>query len=305
MAILPNKHRFPDFLVIGAHKCGTTALYRALREHPEIHMSRVKEPRYFALEGNPPSYQPPRDGYGIADLTEYLALFDHAHPEQVAGEASPIYTSWHSPERTAQNILRRIPNVKLIVILRQPAIRAWSEYNYMRQQGAEPIRTFAEALAAEDRPERADWFPDMFYFRTGLYATILSHYFHIFSREQLHVILYDDYERDAAATLKAVFEFLGVSEDFSPDTTIRHNKTWHVRSDRLERLTKRLEKPTGKVLYLPDFQRRWTLRQLKRFNRSPPPALSEAMYRELTERYREDILQLQDLIHRDLTLWLS
>ena len=255
----PGQPRFPDFLIIGAHKCGTSALYRFLREHPEIYMSRVKEPRYFALEGNPPTYDPPSDGYGIADLREYLALFEEANPEQIVGEASPIYTSWHHPERTAQNIALRIPSVKLIVILRQPAIRAWSEYNYMRQIGKEPSWTFAKALAVEDRPERADWFPDMFYFRTGLYGTILSHYFRIFSREQLHVILYDDFERDPAATLKAAFNFLGVSEKFLPDTRIRYNTTWRVRSLRLERFTKRLEKPAGKILYMPAYQRKWTL----------------------------------------------
>lgn len=84
---------------------------------------------------------------------------------QSAGKASPIYTSWYRTEQTALNIQRHLPNVKLIVVLRHPALRAWSDYNYQRQLGDEPCLTFREALDAE--PQRANWFPDFSYFKTG------------------------------------------------------------------------------------------------------------------------------------------
>ena len=161
--------RLPDFLIVGVRKAGTTALYHALRRHPGIIMSSVKEPRFFAFEGERPNFEGPRDGVEdvqlVTDLEAYAKLFEMAPAGQMAGEASPIYTSWYRTEQTALNIQRHLPNVKLIVVLRHPALRAWLDYNYQRQLGDERCLTLREALDAE--PQRANWFPDFSYFKTG------------------------------------------------------------------------------------------------------------------------------------------
>ena len=205
--------RLPDFLVIGVHKAGTTALYHALGRHPDIFMSPIKEPRFFTFEGESPRFRGPGERVArlqfVTDLDKYKDLFRGAASNQIAGEASPIYTSWYRTERTAENIRRHVPTAKLVAVIRQPAARAWSEYHYQRQLGNEPCATFQEALEVEAVPERADWFPDQFYFRTGLYAGILKQYYRLFPREQLHIVLYEEWKDNPTDTLRDLYRFSG------------------------------------------------------------------------------------------------
>lgn len=290
--------RLPDFLIIGAHKCGTTALYRTLQQHPQIFMSEVKEPRFFTYEDDPPTHLPPKDGIAYTRLEDYLALFDDAEDHQLIGEASPIYASWYRSRRTAQNIQRHCPRVKLVAVLRQPAERAWSEFHFCRRHGSEPLRSFESALAAEESPERENWHPDTFYFRTGQYGEILESYYELFDRSQIHIILYDEYEAKPEAELPALFRFLGVDPQYQADTKSRHNTGVRLRSRFLQHVSRRLQcapaNPAGRLL----------VRALNKFNRTPVPGLPSDQYERLTNRYRDDILKLQRLTGRDLSHWL-
>ncbi len=116
----------PNFLIIGALKAGTTSLFNYLMQHPQIYMSPVKEPKFFALVGE---YLDPKKreilGKCVVDIEEYRALFDNVTTEKAIGEASAIYLS---SRRAPGRIQHYILNVKLIAILRDPVERAYSHF---------------------------------------------------------------------------------------------------------------------------------------------------------------------------------
>lgn len=109
----------PDFFILGAQKCGTTALYEVLRQHPELYLSPVKEPRHFIGDGRAPIFQGPgAEDFvrgGVWEPTAYAALFADARVGMRRGEASPVYLSSHRPDETAARIAAAAPRARLIV----------------------------------------------------------------------------------------------------------------------------------------------------------------------------------------------
>jgi hypothetical protein len=103
----------PNFLIIGAPKCGTTALYAVLARHPQIYMSQRKEPFFFAFENLPPDFTDPGGEpfrrHAVTDWESYQTLFAGAASHSAVGEASALYLTHFHPERTAENIRRRLP----------------------------------------------------------------------------------------------------------------------------------------------------------------------------------------------------
>lgn len=145
--------RLPNFLIIGAAKSGTSSLYRYLMEHPQVFMSPVKEPNFFALEGEQIDFSNPAMAEQVlpklaTDLDAYRTLFQDVQHEQAIGEASSWYL--HST-RAPVRIRRHIPEAKLIAILRNPAQRAYSGYRMNVRDGWEPCATFDDALQDQER----------------------------------------------------------------------------------------------------------------------------------------------------------
>lgn len=300
--------KLPDFLIIGAQKCGTTALYQALCQHPEIYMSPIKEPSYFALNGAPPSYPVPSREY--ADrlrYTEesYLALFQDVLDQRAIGEASAIYLSSYYPERTAARINAFNPQMRLIAILRQPAERAWSAFQYYRSRRFEPLQDFVAALAAEAQRCNGCALPDIRHFANGCYFANLKPYFDCFPREQIRVYLYEEWNEQPQYVLRDIFAFLGVDERVVVETR-RANVTYSVRHAWLQRF---LNEPNlarqALELVLHGQLRARVYRKLWRDNQRRPPVLDSGLRHALTGRYRSDIEQLQTLINRDLSHWLA
>ena len=141
-----NDPRWPDFFLIGAMKSATTSLYRYLSQHPELYLPQDKEPNYFrfiGLETHQITTRAQRTSARRRD--DYLALFEKAAPEQLVGEGSIHYlTSPIAPRELAEVV----PHAKILLILRQPAERAWSQFNFSRELGSEPSEDFTEAIAA-------------------------------------------------------------------------------------------------------------------------------------------------------------
>lgn len=300
--------KLPNFLVIGAQKCGTTALYYALRQHPEIYMSPIKEPFYFVLNGAPPPYQVPSQEY--ADrlrYTEesYLALFQEVVDQRAIGEASALYLSSYHPDRTAAKIHDFNPQMRLIALLRQPAERAWSAFQYYRAREFEPIEDFDAALAAESTRRYEDALPDLRHFANGCYFANLKPYFDRFPREQIRVYLYEEWNQQPQDVMRDIFTFLGVNETVVVETQ-RKNVTFSVRHRWLQCF---LNEPNfarqALELILIGRLRARVYAKLWRYNRRQPPVLDAGRRCALTERYHSDIEQLQTLIDRDLSHWLT
>jgi hypothetical protein len=300
--------KFPNFLIIGAQKCGTTALYDSLCQHPEIYMSPIKEPFYFVLNGAPPPYPTPGEEYRarLHYTTEsYEALFQGVTDQRAVGEASALYLSSYQPERTAANIHAFDPQMRLIALLRQPAERAWSAFQYYRAREFEPIQDFAAALAAEATRRNGDDLPDIRHFANGCYFANLKPYFERFPREQIRVYLYEEWNGEPQTVLRDLFAFLDVDETVAVETqrknvTFSHHYAWLQRFvDKPNAARQRLE------LILRGRLRRRVYGKLRAYNRRQPPVLNAGVRRTLTERYRSDIEQLQGLLNRDLSHWLT
>ena len=296
----------PNFLIIGVMKAGTTSLYRYLKQHPQVFMSPVKEPNFFAMEGE--VLDDPRDT--ITDLASYTALFEGVTTEQVIGEASVRYL--YSP-KAAERVHHYIPEAKLLVMLRNPVERAFSAYVYQYSRGSDRLPTFADALAAES-DRIAQGFDCWWHYQAmGFYHAQLQHYRRYFAPEQIKVCLYEDLCDRPQAMLANIFQFLEVDPTFQPQINRRHNPTRVPKNQTIHRFltaphpVKNLIKP----FFRPSLRYK-IVKGLRQRNLVAPsevtsaakPTLSSTVRQQLVEAYRADILQLQGMLQRDLSAWL-
>jgi hypothetical protein len=298
----------PDFIIIGAPKAGTTALYRYLGTHPDIYMTPVKEPRYMAFPGRRPDYRGNAarafNNAVVWRSEEYSRLFDGRRHEKAAGEASPLYL-WS--EEAPQTMLRLVPHAKLIAILRDPVSRAYSHFCHNRRLGREPHAAFRAALDAEADRIADGWNPNFEYRGRGLFGRQIARYLDRFPREQLLILLQDDLKKRPAETLASVCRFVDVDDRFAFDTSTRHNVTagmprrvWlsqlFVAESGLKDVARKVvPKPVRDVLF----------EKLYKPNLEPTPPLDPAIRLSLRADFRDDVLLLQNLIGRDLSAWLA
>ena len=300
----------PDFIVIGGQRCGTTALFATLRQHPDIFMPRCKEPRFFSFVDQPPAFVGPgAERYHQEIFTEksaYQALFASATPTQRCGEASPIYLSATHAAASAAAMHRLAPDVRLIALLRQPAGRTYSAYWHHRRLGIEPLADFRAALAAEDRRRVAGWLPGFQYCANSRYATNLHPFLTLFPRSQLCIILYESWCQAPETVLRQILSFLGVKEITLPKAESGINRATAPRNSRLAHWLDQPHslKQWGRHL-LPKSWRDRVLRWARRANATNPPPLPRELHAELTESFRDDVLELQVLLGCDLSHWLT
>jgi hypothetical protein len=297
----------PNFLVVGAAKAGTTSLYYYLSEHPQIYMSSMKEPKFFAFEGETPNFRGPGDEEEInrkcvTTVDAYRALFEEATEETAVGEASSLYLYYpKAPER----ILHHAPDAKLIAVLRNPVDRAYSSYLHCVRDRGEPIKDFARALDEEETRIRDHWGPLWHYKNAGFYSAQLERYFDAFRRDQMKVYLYEDLKTDPVGVLRDIFRFLGVDDTYVPDISLKHNVSGIPRNRLLHEM---LNKPN---LVKSAFKPLFPTKLRRRFNRGltgknlERPQLSPEVRSQLTEAYSDDILKVQQLLRRDLSHWLE
>jgi hypothetical protein len=307
----------PNFLIIGAQKSGTTSLYEYLKQHPQIYMSSLKEPRFFAFEGEKPTFAGPgdRELYKdvVSDLEDYQALFQGISKEMAIGEASVVYLYF---PRTPERIRHYIPDVRLIAVLRNPVERAYSAFLHLTRDRKEPLRDFASALQAEDERIQNNWGPIWHYKQIGFYYAQLKRYYDMFEREQIRVYLHEDLSDDPTKMLKEIFEFLGVDNTFVPDVRQRHNVSsvpangrWYAMYTLLQSqnpvkavVRPFLPRALRRRLFTQVYGRISTSSQDQHVTKLPLPV---EVRRQLTEAFRDDILRTQGLIKRDLSHWLE
>ena len=303
--------RLPHFLVIGAAKAGTTAVYAYLRQHPEIFLPLRQEPSFFAFEGmnlnlaGPHGTEAAVNRYAVTSLTEYAELFRIARSEQVLGDVSPAYLYW--PD-AARRIRRYIPQARIAVLLRNPADRAYSAYMHAVREGKEPIGDFQEALAAEPQRIAENWGLMWRYRDLGNYVEQLERYYAVFSAERIKVILFDDLVREPLQVCRDLQSFIGVDTEFRPDVSLRHNVSGVPRSRVLQRAlrggagVRRVARAVAPFVGQQRLRRWQTHLSNQNVRKIPAEALDR---KALTESFREEVAELQRLIGRDLSAWLS
>jgi hypothetical protein len=183
----------PNFLVIGSEKCGTTWLYFCLKEHPEIFMPFIKEIHYF-------------DKYYDSGNEWYERYFRSWSGQKAIGEVNPGYLYG---ERTAERIWRDLPEAQLIVVCRNPIERAYSRYKHsVEKNGLD--KSFEEMLSGND-----------LWIEKGRYHSHLQRYLSHFPSHQILVLVYEDLIVDPVGQLRKLFRFIGVREDFVPESTTK------------------------------------------------------------------------------------
>jgi hypothetical protein len=301
----------PNFVIIGAAKSGTTAIWHCLRQHPQVYMSPRKHTRFFAFETEEPGFRGPgpKDPsvpYAIASIEAYHALFDGVTNETAIGEASHSYL--YSPE-APERIREYAPDMKLIAILRNPAERAFSHYRQLIRDGREPITDFGRALEEEGTRIRDYWWPDFHYVQLGLYHAQLKRYYDLFGRDQIRIFLYEDWNSNPFGVAQNIFGFLGVNDTFVPEVTVRYNASGIPKNEALHLFLQRLRliRPVFERL-VPKRQHQLLLRigsHIHNHNLTRAPLAPDVRRRVIDEYFREDISKLQHLIQRDLSAWLE
>ncbi|MDP9406095.1 MAG: sulfotransferase [Actinomycetota bacterium] len=257
----------PNFLVVGAAKAGTTALYDYLRQHPDVYMSALKETNYLALQGQRVAFTGPGDDATINRLSVttasgYAAQFAGVTTETAVGEASPLYL--YDPA-VPQRVATQLPDAKVLAVLRHPAERAYSAFLHATRDGREPLGDFAAALADEPARVRAGWEHLWHYAGMGFYGAQLERWCAALGRNRVHAFLYDDLVADPAGALRSCFAFLGVDGAFVPDMRVHPNASR---------------------------------------GRDGCPPLDAGVRAALVDVYRDDVARLQRLLGRDLSTWL-
>jgi len=235
----------------------------------------------------------------VTSWEDYLKLFRNVADEIAVGEASPHYL-WS--ETASHAIAARFPHARIIVNLRNPVDRAYSDYLHMVTDGA-IHRSFREQIEANLRNESKQLGPLRPLLEFGLYYEQIKRYLGEFPQSQIHISLYEDLERSPSQLISDLFSFLGVDPHFSTDVSYRHTEP-------------RIPKFAGTAYLL----KRWHiwpyLRKL--VPRSLSPQLRSLMLRSraslvmdpsdrafLTDYYRDDIGKLSILLDRDLSSWLD
>ena len=309
--------RIPDFFIAGHPKCGTTALYEMLRGHPQIFMPELKEPWFFASDMLP-RFQPPKAAATPATLEDYRSLFAAAAPQQRVGEASSVYLlSRTAPARIAE----LAPEARIVAILREPASFLRSLHTQLLRTHVESSKSMRRAIALEQArrqgrkiPRRSHRPQLLMYSDHVRYVEQLRRYHDVFPREQVLVLIYDDFRTDNEATVRSVRRFLGVDETPPVDVREANQTVVRMRSQQLDELlhavsmgrgpVSRTAKAALKTIMPGELRSRaihLTQRHLVQGRPQPP---DERLLLELRHRFRGEVVALSEYLDRDLvTLW--
>jgi Sulfotransferase domain len=291
----------PDFFIVGAPKCGTTALDDYLGQHPQIFMAQ-KEMHFFGSDLRSKMY--------IRDPDKYLGKFADVAPEQIAGESSVWYLS---SENAAREIKAFNDSAKIIIMLRNPSDMIYSLYSQVYFNGYEDQPTFEGALDAEwDRlhgrriPKKQYGPHHVFYRRAANFAPQVQRYLDVFGQDNTHIIVYDDFANRTAEAYRRTLDFLGVDPGFVPRLqVVNANKV--VRSTALRALTRYPPRPilsVVKALFPMDLLKT-AHTAVRNFNTLyvERPDMDPALRADLCREFAPGVEQLSELLKRDLTYW--
>jgi len=290
----------PNFFIVGANKAGTTSLHNYLAMHPEIFISRIKEPMYFTLknanvERKQKYAEQKQMKNAIYTVEDYQDLFKESIGYKVIGESSTAYLG---DPKVPIEIRKEISDAKKIILLREPIDRAISNYKMYVDWGLEKdsfetaISEILEKMELE-KPGRK------MYLDIGLYAEAVKRYINLFSAERVRVYLFDDFKKNTATILKDVCHFLAVDENFRFETKQIFNQSKGYKPIWVPEIPKFL-RPFLKLL--PNGVRS-TVKNTLTIKPKISYLKSPELIAKLKAYYIDDILELERIIQKDLTNW--
>jgi len=274
----------PNFLIIGAQKCGTSSLYALFKQHPQIGMARLKETHFFCTDEN---WQ--------RGWEWYESLFAHCAGKKAVGEATPLYSRIGTHPRSVERIAGHLPDVRILYIVRHPLERmesAWLMYVHMYR-----IReTFCEFV--QQSPGAVD---------ASLYWKQISAYRTCFPDERILVLFLEDLKRDARGVLRRCFQFLEVDPDVQVSDPERPRNARAAKATESEALVRfrrtaayRLAKALTPAGLYESVKRKLYPRL---HHRLPDPVWTEVTRRWAIEQVIEDSLQFLRFYGKPIDFW--
>jgi hypothetical protein len=292
--------RVPTFVVAGAGRAGSTAVAEALRAHPDVFVTQPKEPHFLALGGSPAAFTGPGDDttinrLAITDRNEYLELYPDDDAFVALGEGS--VSTLYYPGTAIPALKSLNPDVRVVIMLRDPVDRAFSSFQYLSVRGFEPLPDFLAAVDDEPRRRELGWHHLWHYTGMSHYAEDVGQFVDQLG-DQVGVWFYDDLVRDDAGTVDEIQRFIGVDPArYEVSEIQRVNASgrprvqavqsamqWGVRHARLRSTVKRV---------VP-----FRLRERIRSANLQPNAADQAARTRLKPVFEKDLERLQEVLGR-------
>ena len=287
----------PNFICIGAAKAGTTTLYDVLREHPQIYLPPVKETHFF---DDTKYWEKGAKWY----FDEY---FSNVQNEIAVGEMTPSYVFFEEvPSRIAETLGT---NIKLILMLRNPVTRAISHYKMHISRGNETL-PLSQAFEAEPERLKSDDYQIRArhsYWSRGYYSEQIQRWWDIFSKENIHIVLFEDYLKDKNAIYEGIQDFLGV-EHANLEVERKSNFGGVPRSKLINHILYRSKfvQKLSKAIVPSETARKTVKKWLaaKNLKEGKMQMTLDLSEKEIYEKYYvEEVAKLEQLLGRDLSLW--
>ncbi len=300
--------KLPNFLLVGAPKCGSTAIAGHMAQHPDIYMSPIKEPKYFTAQILPFPLRGPGDefveNFTVKTWDVYKRLFQRANGEKAVGEAS--VDNLYFPDRVIPLIKELLGDVRIIIVLRNPVERAFSAYKNLLRDGRE-THTFEEGLRLEPHRRQKGYEYLWRYQDLGFYYEPVKAYMAHFTHVKVFIL--ERFKKGSFELLKQICDFLDVDRSFEP----KRRSTVNASGKPVRKWFQRPFNPTGlkgsayKFLALKGFDVDLLMRRIEPLrDRNIRPIYMKSETRlHLKKRYTPDIRKLAELLGTDLGIWLD
>lgn len=291
-----QKDIWPNFFIVGAPRCGTTTLHEILSQHPDIFMSKVKEPHYFSSIQFPPLEK--KILSVTNDKRKYLKLFKGSEHYNLRGESSTYYLS---DIKSPAIIKQSIPNAKVIIVLRNPIERAFSHYLLYNRRG-EQNRSFLQQIEYLVE-EKKSINPVYDIVELGKYYSHIKNYLKHFDLSDIHILFLDNLKNNPESTLSDIYQFLEVNNKIKSQPlykTIHSNAYKQPRFILFDKLLKQKYLSRIALNLLPRPMIRW-VRNTVLLKETFKPIIDEKAKNKLLAIYEPEITQLEKLLNRDCT----
>lgn len=305
------KNKLPNFLIVGAGKSGSTSLYHYINQHPEVFMPDNKEPNFLVAKyqksTNPssPSYLDDKRRM-VFDYDEYCALFEDVADKKAVGEATVTYL--YKYDEAIPNIKKYLGDeTKIIILLREPVSRTFSNYAYAVELGYENL-TFREALEAEEKRMQGHWASIFAYRGQTEYYEQVKAYMEAF--DNVLVVLTEELKSSSTEVIQKVFEFLNIdnvyidfSQEYNPSGIPRSRWVHNFlnQNNPLKSAISKVLSPFVSRKKLQELGRTWRSKNIK----DKLVLDDETIKKELYFYYKPQIVKLQNLINKDLSTWME
>lgn len=296
----------PNFLVVGAAKCGTTSLYGYLKQHPDVFLPEIKECRYFSNVENKNTnpFTNTKHTEILSDKNDYYKLFEDKNHKSM-GDVSPDYLYYY--EESIKKIKKEVgDDVKIIIILRSPIERTYSNYLHILKEGYDKF-SISEVIENEEK-----WIKNNIWY--GFYITKPSLYFkaveaYINNFKNVKVIIFEEFIKDVNPHLKELCTFLEIDNQYIFSEPAFKNKTGKPKNKFINNFLSKGSpfKYFIKFILIRLFGKSVINNKIKKLKESNliKPELDKNIQEELLKLYIDDIEKLEILIKKNLSIWKS